>query len=1038
MRVATESKEEMQRRVMSTESEFDKEKALLEQKIKFLEDSLKEHQDKEKRMVEDFSKQKKEYLDSNKEGSSRFEGQLKSMTEKNDELNEQVLEKEAEIQKVSLLLEQETLSRSELEKQLAERGELSSEAASKLQSENEQLKKTLDELEASTSENLNSELDALKEELNTVSQELQASMEENRQQKIQFQKDQAIHIQKVEFLEDKLSEAKTQLVEGQKQHETMMAAFNNVEQRHGDSKLKSDELLELQMQEHLSEIKSIQEEFEAQKARLVEQVESLSNSKNQTEISMNVQVTELSKQRDELEASLEQMMKERDEAQNLNMTQDRQKIQMMEEVEERHREKYTALEKELEDQLAAAQDELKEVTDSSEEQLQQMKNLFEIERETLTKRITEEKAKGQRSLNQLLDEQESKIKEEQAMNEEQIEMLQLQLEEQEAHSQGIIGQLNYDLSLKTQKIENLEEHLAEMKQSLDNMHSQNSLSLEQHLEKFNEERRQLTEKTESLQSTISSRDRDITNLENKLESLNGELAKRLDELEEVREELVSVKEDYRLAEEKQREEKQVLSEKIMEKTLDADREAALTEQRCQFLDKRIAELQDQNSKDTTKYEERLATLKADMLADQKERQDRAAEEITKVTERFEMKRKQVKDLEAEIGRLNTQNDREKAVADEKLSNAKHQYLELDQKTTNEINELKFELDQLSERNIKDIQSLEDENDMLKDTILKLESDCSLVTSDYERDKALWKEKLEFLTNQKKQAKDDLKEAQKKFELTIEQLQRKDQNDKGKVESAQIVLFNQIEKKYKDQIRTIQENHEEKERDYQKKLRDMEKEKKQLEDRIDAESRGSANAAILERRLEEQKMNENRLKSELEGLKSERDNKMIEFQNLLEKERESHKEKLAASEKRVKEAQFSNQRIIFEVEKDKAQQQIKINQQEMRIDELQATNEQLMSTNSKLKKNQEKQTNARRTAQQKYNMFTGNGVSSSITSLRGENRLGGKGSEGSYVPTAKKFSSPRFNQGYLQESNKSSEKKPRSKYSVKSSIDKTKR
>jgi len=47
-----------------------------------------------------------------------------------------------------------------------------------------------------------------------------------------------------------------------------------------------------------------------------------------------------------------------------------------------------------------------------------MKNLFEIERETLTKRITEEKAKGQRSLNQLLDEQESKIKEEQAMNEE--------------------------------------------------------------------------------------------------------------------------------------------------------------------------------------------------------------------------------------------------------------------------------------------------------------------------------------------------------------------------------------------------------------------------------------------------------------------------------------------------------------------------------------------------------------------------------------------------------------------------------------------
>ena len=58
MRSATDSKEEMQRRVMSLESEFDKEKALLEQRANFLEDSLKESQEKEKRMVEDFSKQK--------------------------------------------------------------------------------------------------------------------------------------------------------------------------------------------------------------------------------------------------------------------------------------------------------------------------------------------------------------------------------------------------------------------------------------------------------------------------------------------------------------------------------------------------------------------------------------------------------------------------------------------------------------------------------------------------------------------------------------------------------------------------------------------------------------------------------------------------------------------------------------------------------------------------------------------------------------------------------------------------------------------
>jgi len=68
------------------------------------------------------------------------------------------------------------------------------------------------------------------------------------------------------------------------------------------------------------------------------------------------------------------------------------------------------------------------------------------------------------------------------------------------------------------------------------------------------------------------------------------------------------------------------------------------------------------------------------------------------------------------------------------------------------------------------------------------------------------------------------------------------------------------------------------------------------------------------------------------------------------------------------------------------------------------------------------------------MFTGNGgVSNSY--VRGENRLGGNGS---YVPTAKKMS-PRYTTGLLMESNKSSEKKPRSKYTaVKSSIDKSRR
>lgn len=51
--------------------------------------------------------------------------------------------------------------------------------------------------------------------------------------------------------------------------------------------------------------------------------------------------------------------------------------------------------------------------------------------------------------------------------------------------------------------------------------------------------------------------------------------------------------------------------------------------------------------------------------------------------------------------------------------------------------------------LKDITLLEDENDRLKSQILELEREYSDVSSNYERDKALWKEKNDFLQNQKK-------------------------------------------------------------------------------------------------------------------------------------------------------------------------------------------------------------------------------------------------------------------------------------------------
>lgn len=60
--------------------------------------------------------------------------------------------------------------------------------------------------------------------------------------------------------------------------------------------------------------------------------------------------------------------------------------------------------------------------------------------------------------------------------------------------------------------------------------------------------------------------------------------------------------------------------------------------------------------------------------------------------------------------------------------------------------------------LRQIQEFDDENAKLKMQILEFEKDLADTKANYERDKALWFEKHEFLQNQKKQAKEDLKEA----------------------------------------------------------------------------------------------------------------------------------------------------------------------------------------------------------------------------------------------------------------------------------------
>ena len=93
------------------------------------------------------------------------------------------------------------------------------------------------------------------------------------------------------------------------------------------------------------------------------------------------------------------------------------------------------------------------------------------------------------------------------------------------------------------------------------------------------------------------------------------------------------------------------------------------------------------------------------------------------------------------------------------------------------------------------------------------------------------------------------ESQKKFEITLEQLQKRGSLDKDKYENNQSALIKVIESKYKSQIKEMLETHQCLQNEGQSKVKRLEGEVKMLNERLQLETRGKlSEQGSLEKKL----------------------------------------------------------------------------------------------------------------------------------------------------------------------------------------------
>jgi threonine synthase len=118
-----------------------------------------------------------------------------------------------------------------------------------------------------------------------------------------------------------------------------------------------------------------------------------------------------------------------------------------------------------------------------------------------------------------------------------MEMIQEELRENERKYLVQINQLDHENVLFQQKIKTLEDHLKEKEERLSKEQSMTASQMEAQIERFNTERKELFCKIETLNQTLSVKDRELTIVKNKFETAVEELDKRKKGTDDIRGEL---------------------------------------------------------------------------------------------------------------------------------------------------------------------------------------------------------------------------------------------------------------------------------------------------------------------------------------------------------------------------------------------------------------------------------------------------------------------------------------------------------------------
>ena len=942
-------------------SDFQREKVLMEQKIIFLEKTLKELEDnklrsnpynttsKKNRNDETTLKQKKEKLE---DEIKRLNKVIKELQEKNIELDSQLLTKgkriENEKNNIAELVEtyQKKLedlqdSNSELAKNI---NKFKEDAAKQMEILSTEYEKQIEEI-LSQQKNLDEEFKTKEEELRKNLAKVQAELSVLMQDKDLVDK-------KIEQIKDKNQSEK---IEHDKYIKILEENNKELLDKYEMTSKENSDLKNI----YTNELNQLTSENNSKEEQIRIKNEKLKDELNQLISEYDSQIKNLKSKVIENENNIIPKMKQKildlqNEKENLS--------QDIELCGKSQKHKLAEIALQYEDQkeqiINNNRQQLEDNNNENDQQIQEIRKVYQIEKDKISEQMRNENDTAQERINQIEKEQNEILNELEKEKDDKIAELQDTLDEINLNHDEYVKKIEKELFLRNQKIENLQKFINDTKNSIDVIKMQQEQYLKEQSEEFENEKNILNEKIKNAEKDCETTEIEI----NKLKEQNTQMESNLSELKEK---YTDLEQEYKDVQNNLDQEINELKNKLNDinnninmNNANYEKELSLKEQKSEFLSKKLDEIKKELNDLKESFEEKLNQTKEDVT--------------TEYTEKIENMKKEKENLENIINNL----EKEYSTLQQKYETETETLTKEKESVTEKLNDLTIKKKQLGDqldgqhctdqtiilklRNEFKLKNdgLVKDNLSLQEKLQKLEQSYNKLTNSYDTEKANWENKFSFIAEQKDSLSKELEELKIKYNENMDELQKKILEERERLELIYKKSLADGENIHNQQLQQAQETFNKKYEEVNVQNNNLIAENATLVKKIDFYQNNNTISEI-DTKLQDALDKEKKYKEQYEKLKKEKEEAINKLKLKLNNETEIHKKKIEELELKLQEYEGKRNNKNADLvklkavsDKDNENKVLLIQQLNETLERLKKENEKLTSENKEVQRENE--------------------------------------------------------------------------------------